>query len=177
MRIIFEVLDKDKHNRDNFDCGAKELNDFLQNQANQRQKKHNAVTHVAIDIDAKNEPKIIYGYYTISNYSIEFSMLPPVDAKKAPQKEKVPCLKLGRLARNKLYTNAGFGKIILQEVFKEAISLSSRVGIYLIDVDILNEEVGDFYRNYGFKEFLDDKKHMFITMETVKKLFKENLNL
>ncbi len=174
MRIIFEVLDKDKHNRDNFDCGAKELNDFLRDHANQRQKRHNAVTHVAVDADSKEEPKIIYGYYTISNYCIEFSMLPPVDAKKAPRKEKVPCLKLGRLARNKLYTNAGFGKIVLLEVFRKAISLSSEVGIYLIDVDILNEEVGKFYRKYDFKEFLVDKKHMFITMETVKKLFKEN---
>ena len=30
MRIAFEVLDKQNHNREDFDCGAKELNDFLE---------------------------------------------------------------------------------------------------------------------------------------------------
>lgn len=174
MRIAFEVLDKQNHNREDFDCGAKELNDFLRDQANQRQKRHNAVTHVAVDMDSTNIPKIIYGYYTLSNYCIDFSILPASASKKIPNKEKVPCLKLGRPARNKLYSNAGFGEVILMEVFRKAISLSSEVGIYLIDVDVLNEGVSEFYKKYSFSEFLDDSQYMFITLETIKKTFLKN---
>lgn len=172
MRIAFEILDKQIHNREDFDCGAKDLNIFLKDQANQRQKRNNAVTHVAVDADSKGIPKIIYGYYTLSNHSLEYSILPSDDAKKAPHREKVPCLKLGRLARNRLYSSSGFGEIILIEVFRKAISLSSEVGIYLIDVDLLNDRVSKFYKKYGFKEFIDDNNHMFITIETIKKLFK-----
>lgn len=171
MKITFEILDKDTHNRDDFDCGSEELNSFLNKQANQRQKRHNAVTHVAVDADSQVIPKTIYGYYTLSNYCVEFNRLPPVDARRTSHKEKVPCLKLGRLARNKLYSNSGFGEIILMEVFRKALSLSAEVGIYLIDVDILNEKVRKFYKKYGFKEFIDENKHMFITIETIKKLF------
>jgi len=172
MRITFEILDKHRHDRDNFDCGSEELNSFLKNQANQRQKRHNAVTHVAVDVDEVKVPKLIYGYYTLSNYSLDCNILPIAEAKKMPIKEKIPSLKLGRLARNKLYSNPGFGKIILMEVFRKAVALSTEVGIYLIDVDILNAEVGKFYRQFGFIEFIDDNKHMFITIETLKKLFK-----
>lgn len=153
MKITFEILDKDTHNRDDFDCGSEGLNSFLNKQANQRQKRHNAVTHVAVDADSRVIPKTIYGYYTLSNYCVEFNRLPPADA------------------RNKLYSNSGFGEIILMEVFRKALSLSAEVGIYLIDVDILNEKVGKFYKKYGFKEFIDENKHMFITIETIKKLF------
>lgn len=170
MRIIFEVLTA-IHDRKDFDCGSVALNLFLRDQANQRQKKYNAVTHVAVDLESAKVPKTIYGYYTLSNYSLEYDLLPPLEAKKTSPKEKVPVLKLGRIARNRLYTNPGFGEIILIDMFKKALSLSAEVGFYLIDVDILNESLGDFYRKYGFKEFLRDPKHMFITMETVKKLF------
>ena len=30
-----------------------------------------------------------------------------------------------------------------------------------------------FYKKYKFKEFLDDEKHIFITIETIKKLFSD----
>ena len=170
MRLVFEPLDNE-HDKENFDCGIKALNSFLKEQANQRQKKHNAVTHVAIDRDDEITPKLIYGYYTLSNYSLDYNILPPLEAKKASPREKVPALKLGRIARNKFCTNPGFGEIILMDVFRRSTLLSVEVGFYLIDVDILHEGLGKFYKKYGFKEFKDDDKHMFITMETVKKLW------
>ncbi len=172
MRITFEIPDKHLHDRDDFDCGSEELNIFLKSQANQRQKRHNAVTHVAVNAAESKVPKTIYGYYTLSNFSVECNILPPIDAKKLPLKEKIPCLKLGRLARNKLYSHPGFGEIILMEVFRKAVALSTQVGIYLIDVDILNIKVSKFYKKFGFQSFIDDNKHMFITIETLKKIFK-----
>ena len=73
---MFETFDKFIHDRVNFDCGSVELNEFLKTQANQRQKKNNAVTHVAVEKRAHITPKIIYGYYTISSYAVEFGILP-----------------------------------------------------------------------------------------------------
>ena len=171
MEILFEPLSLE-HDKENFDCGDDELNLFLKTQAGQRQKKHNAITHVAVTHQMSIRPKIIYGYYTLSNSSLEYHWLPPLEAKKNSPKEKVPALKLGRLARNKLYTKPGFGEVILMDVFKRAIDLSEEVGFYLIDVDVLNPQLVSFYKRYGFVEFKDQKLHLFITMATVKKLFK-----
>lgn len=172
MKIAFEILDKEIHNRDDFDCGNLELNNFLKIQANQRQNRNNAVTHVSVNADDIEIPKTILGYYTISNNSLIYDILPREDAKKTPSKESIPCLKLGRLARNKKYTNSGFGEIILMDVLRKALSLSQEVGIYLIDVDVKNEKVCRFYQKYGFKNFIDDSKHMFITLETIKKIIR-----
>ena len=171
MRIVFEPLSAE-HDRERFDCGDQELNLFLKTQAGQRQRKHNAVTHVAVNVESTDQLKIIYGYYTLSNSSLEYELLPPLEAKKASPKEKVPALKLGRLARNKLCTQPGFGKVILMNVFKRAIDLSEEVGFYLIDVDALNQPLVSFYKKYGFGEFkVDQPLHLFITMATVKKLY------
>lgn len=170
-KIIFEPLDQHVHNRLDFDCGSTELNNFLKTQAYQRQKKHNAVTHVAVNSEVILTPKIVYGFYTISNYCLEYSKLPRIDVKHISSKEKIPALKLGRLARNKLYTEPGFGEIILIEALRKTYSLSKEVGIYLLDVDILNSQLSAFYKKYGFKEFIDDQKHLFITIKTIEKLF------
>ena len=172
MAILFEPLSPE-HDKENFDCGDDELNLFLKTQAGQRQRKHNAVTHVAVDSQLKDGSKIIYGYYTLSNSSLEYQLLPPLEAKHASPKEKVPALKLGRLARNRLYTRPGFGEIILMDAFKRAIDLSEEVGFYLIDVDVLNSRLIPFYKKYGFVAFKDKDLHLFITIATLKKLYSQ----
>jgi len=170
MAIQFEPLSPE-HNKEHFDCGDDDLNLFLKTQAGQRQRKHNAVTHVAVDSEPGHYPKIIYGYYSLSNSSLEYQLLPPLEAKHASPKEKVPALKLGRLARNRLYTRPGFGEIILMDAFKKALELSEVAGFYLIDVDVLNSQLISFYKKYGFTEFKDKELHLFITVATLKKLF------
>jgi len=34
--------------------------------------------------------------------------------------------------------------------------LSNELGIYLVGFDILSKEMSQFYKKWGFKEFLDD---------------------
>lgn len=54
--LITERLDKSRHNRDTFDCGKEELNTFIKQHANNNQKLHISVTHVAV-LPGGNEPK------------------------------------------------------------------------------------------------------------------------
>lgn len=172
--IVFEPLDTD-HDRENFECGDEALDLFLRQQARQKQSKNNAVTHVAVNRGEKEVPKIIYGFYTLSCTSLDYHLLPPLHAKKASPKERIPALKLGRLARNRLYTRSGFGEIILRDLFKRAIELSEEIGCYLIDVDVKHPSLKRFYHQYGFTEFKDQSLHMFITLETIKKLFQKEI--
>ena len=79
------------------------------------------------------------------------------------------------VAVNRLYTRSGFGEIILRDLFKRAIELSEEIGCYLIDVDVKHPSLKRFYHQYGITEFKDQSLHMFITLETIKKLFQREL--
>lgn len=169
MQVSFEHFDKNLHNREDFDCGEKSLNDFLQRQAGQRQKRNDSVTHVAVEHNA-TIPKIIYGYFSISAYSLRYESLPPSAVRVLPREQEVPCMKLGRLARNKRYTNSGFGGFLLSSALEKAVILSKEIGIYLVDVDAINERARQFYLKYGFHEFPNDSDHLFITLAEINKL-------
>ncbi len=53
-----------------------------------------------------------------------------------------------------------------------AVEISERLGIYAVTVDALNETARRFYlERFGFSEFLDDPKHIFITVADVRATF------
>lgn len=167
MDITYEVFDKNIHNRDNFDCGENSLNNFIKSQANQRQKRHDAVTHVAVSRDSEI-PKIILGFYTLSNNALLYQSLPKKQVKVLPEMQAIPSVKIARLARNSLYTNSGFGEYILMDALRYIYKMATtQIGIYAIDVDVVNEHVKKFYKKFGFTELQDSEASMFITIETV----------
>jgi hypothetical protein len=52
-----------KHDRNGFDCGDSDLNEFLRNYAQQSHKRGAAKTFLAID---DSDGKTVYGYYSLS---------------------------------------------------------------------------------------------------------------
>lgn len=169
ITLNYESLDKALHNRDDFDCGEDSLNRYLSQLALQHQAKGGAVTHVAVKYNS-SLPKIIYGYYTLVNNAIPFDNFPEVLVKGMPEVYPIPTTKIARLARNKIYTEKGFGEYLLIDAIKKILILSKESGVYAIDVDAINEGAKIFYRKYGFVEFLDNTKSMVLTIKTAKKL-------
>ena len=118
MKIVYERLDKTLHDREDFDCGESLLNDFLLKQATQRQKRHDAVTHVAVQLYNDKYPKKILGFYTLTNNALFYSSFPNQHVKILPELQAVPSVKIARFARNKRYTNPGFGEHLLIDALK-----------------------------------------------------------
>lgn len=171
-KIVFEKLNRKEHDRDNFDCQNETLNNFLKLQAAQSQDKNTCVTYVAVELGS-TYPKIIYGYYSISATSLHLDICPDVKEKKYLSKSSylIPAIKLARLARNKLYTQPGFGEYILLEALREILNLSEKVGFLCVDVDAKNYSVKNFYSKYGFLECVDSQYHLMITVSSIKKIF------
>ena len=74
----FEELNR-SHNRIGFDCGVKQLNEYLHNLARQNLKKGLSRTFVLIK---KSVPEEILGFYTLSVFETSAEKLPPKFAKK-----------------------------------------------------------------------------------------------
>ncbi|MDP1956752.1 MAG: GNAT family N-acetyltransferase, partial [Rhodocyclaceae bacterium] len=95
------------HDRQAFDCGRQELNDWLRQVARQHQDKGLSKTFVAI---REELPARICGYYALTLAEIENRHLPEDWRKKLPR--RIPGVRLGRLAVDKECRGKGLGELL-----------------------------------------------------------------
>jgi GNAT superfamily N-acetyltransferase len=158
--IVVEQLGK-IHQRQNFDCGEESLNLFLKNYARQNDEKGLGKTYVAVQ-PGENE---ILGYYTLSSGSVSFENVP----EKLPR-YPTPTAHLGRLAVDVRQKGKGLGEFLLIDALARVARVSDQLGIYAVEVYALNESAKRFYLKYGFTELIDDEKHLYTTLKTVRQL-------
>ena len=157
------------HNRSEFECGQKSLDDYLQTQVNQDIKKKLSACFVLVEtVDSGDN---ITGYYTLSNASISRELIPENLQKKFPKSYKsIPATLLGRLARNKSSKGTGLGEKLLIDALYRSHLAAKEIGSFAVIVDPIDEKAEAFYESYGFIKLPDSEK-MFLTMKTIDQLF------
>lgn len=158
-----ELLDIKKHNRKAFDCGVAALNQYLQQFANQDQKRDLARIYV-LAVDSQ-----IIGYYSISAHSVSINNLS--DNRKFGVYQGVPFLLLGRLAVHKQHQRQGYGDTLIFHAFKTTAEIAEKVGVQGIIVDAKDDNAACFYEKFGFKRLVANKKRLLLPFSTVKTLF------
>ena len=159
LEFLIELLDKN-HKREDFDCGEESLNVFLKQFARQNSAKGFGRTFVAVLPD---ETKVL-GYYTISSRSVAFDALP----EKAPR-YPIPTAHLGRLATDLTMRGQGLGELLLIDALTRITTIADELGIYAVELFALNENAKKFYLRYGFTALIDDEKHLYLPVATLKK--------
>lgn len=144
------------HNRQNFDCGRAELNDWLQQVARQHQDKGLSKTFVAVQLE---EPTGICGFYALTLAEIDRRFLPDTYQKKLPQ--RIPGVRLGRLAVDLSYQKKGLGELLLVDAISRARRIHQDAGVVGLFVDALDDQVSAFYRQYGFLNIPDNPLLLF----------------
>jgi hypothetical protein len=167
-KFLFEKLDPQTHDRNNFDCAEQSLNIFLKLYASQQQKQGFCSTYVCISQNDPNELKTILGYYTVSANSIEAINLDYFTKRKLPYKN-IPTIKLGRLARDIHKSSKGFGKYLLAMALNQCLTFATNhMGIWAVEVDLVNESVKPFYEQFGFHEIPGFPLRLLLPMATIK---------
>lgn len=164
-KYVIAHLEK-KHNRQEFTCGIDALDDYLKIQASQDMKKNVAVTYVATSDDSEQ----VLGYYTLSSIGIVAGELPEDVIKKLPRYPVLPGILIGRLARDKKFRGKDIGLYLLMDALKRSLDISNQLGSVAVIVDAKNEKAVVFYKGYGFIEFPDNNRRLFLSMSTIKKL-------
>ncbi len=164
-KYIIEPLGK-KHNKAEFNCGVHALDNYLQIQASQDMKKKVAVTHV---LTLENSVQVL-GYYTLSSIGIVPGELPIEVARKLPRYPTLPGVLLGRLARDENFKKAGIGSYLLIDAIKQILNVSNTIGNVAAIVDAKNENAISFYKSFGFIEFPDNNRRLFLLLSTIRKL-------
>ena len=146
------------HDRQGFDCGRQELNDWLRQIARQHQDKGLSKTFVAVRED---EPARICGYYALTLAELENRHLPEVWRKKLPR--RIPGVRLGRLAVDRQYRGKGLGELLLIDALTRARRIYAKAGGIGLFVDALDEAAAEYYRRFGFRSAADNSLLLFLS--------------
>lgn len=152
-------FDKNKHDRSHFDCGVQSLNHFIQRQVSQDARRNLNRCYAATHTD---HPGRLAGYYTLSSHSIEPDDLPH-NQSDSPY-SSIPAALIGRLAACQSFQGQGLGKALVADAIKRLVKLRESLGVSLIIVDPLGEDVVAFYERFGFEEA--DAGFLYLPMKT-----------
>jgi ribosomal protein S18 acetylase RimI-like enzyme len=158
----FERLDTKSHHRVAFDCGVKSLNLYLQQFANQDQKR--GLTRVYV----LAEQQQIIGYYSICAHSVPTDHLP--DNAKLGSYSDAPFLLLGRLAVDLHYQGQGYGDALIFHAFSITSEAAEKIGTLGMIVDAKDEKAVGFYKKFGFIPISASKNRLVLPFSAMKKL-------
>lgn len=172
----FVELNKVLHDRTIFNCGAVELNLFLQRHALRHMKVGVSKTMVLPgSTQLSNRKYSICSYYTVAPSSIRRESLPEDLSKSLPH-YPIPVFLIARLAVDKKVQGQQLGKITLIKSLEFLWHVNQQIRAYAVVVDCLNESIETFYQQYGFRNLYKKrgKSRMFLPMKIVGQLFDEN---
>lgn len=156
------------HDRAAFSCGDASLDRYIREQASQDVKRGLASVFV---ITAKDDPKQILAYYTLSSRELKLDQLPEEIAKKAGKYGHVGVTLLGRMAVAENCEGTGLGALTLMTALHKSLLAATDVASLAVFVEAIDSNAASFYRKYGFIELPEDKLKLLLPMKTIAKSF------
>jgi len=151
------------HDRDGFDCGAPDLNEYIRRYARQNHQSGGAKTFVAV---APAEPARVMGFYSISPGAIAFARVPAILTRRLGRYE-VPVFRLGGLAVDRSMQGQGLGGDLLLAAGARALAVAAEVGGVALAIDAKDENAARWYERFGALPLLDDPLKLILPLATI----------
>lgn len=152
-----------RHDRESFDCGNADLNNYLRQIAGQHIRKSLARVYVACE---DSDPTRIVAYYSLNICEIRSEELPEPFRKKFPR--RIPAVRLGRLAVARANQRQGVGELMLVDAMRKVIKVDAVVGAVAMLVDAKDEGAKRFYLKYKFLDLADRSLNLFAPIAQVR---------
>jgi len=152
-----------QHDRKRFDCGVRELNEYLERYARQHHESGGARTFVAVP---SAEPGRVLGFYSISPGAIEFARVPAKLTKKLGRYE-VPVFRLGRLAVDRSMQGQGLGGDLLFNAGARALAVAAEVGGVALALDAKDAQAARWVERFGALRLSDDPLKLILPLSVV----------
>ena len=143
-------------NLTSFTCSEPELNDFLKTDALNDHENLYSITRL---ICYENN---IIGFFTLIADNISVKTIPENEYSDYHY-NKLPAVKIARLAVDKNYEHKGIGTLIITEILSVVNLISDNIGCRIITVDAKENALG-FYKKFTFREVLSKKNQDYIPM-------------
>lgn len=148
------------HDRQGFDCGRSELNDWLRSVARQHQDMGLSKTFVAV---LENQPAQICAYYALTLTEVDTQSLTEQRRKKLPR--MIPGVRLRRLAVDLRYQGKRLGGLLLMDSIERVRRIHEHAGVVGLFVDAIDGQAAQFYARYGFEAFADEPLKLFLPVK------------
>jgi GNAT superfamily N-acetyltransferase len=153
------------HRTDRFDCGKRELNEYLKQYALVNQAAGGARTFVV----HRNEQ--VVGYYSLAAGSVE--------PEKAPRRVRagmgryaIPVILLARLAVDDAEQKKGLGRALLKDALLRIAAAADEIGVRGVLVHAMDDEAKAFYERFDFEESPTDPLHLLLLMKDLRRLLR-----
>ena len=156
MSFDIALFDKNKHERQGFDCGESALNRYLLERASQDIQNN----YVRLIVGTKQGSNKIVGYYTLSNAGVRLEDIPEQLRKKLPRYPSVPAILLGRLAIDKATQGQGLGSELMADAIFRSLSNFSAWAIMVVQAK--DDTACAFYKKFQFLPLMDDPHHLYV---------------
>lgn len=148
MEFLFEITPLcEEHNTIDFDCGDKDLNEFIKKDALKQKKEGWNTTYVATEIGCKK----VIGFFALSQDSITISS--ETKRKFGNEYTSIPAIKIGRFAVDKKYQNKGIGQYILKYAIGFIIqNICPLIGGIYITLDAYSNKSEWYKKHFNFRK-------------------------
>ena len=150
---------------DEFSCGESDLDTFLQQHAEENDRRGVSRLRVA----TRSDEVRIAGYYASATGVFQRQHLPKQSRSGLPG-YPLPTIHMGRLAVDKESQGQRLGEFLLFHFLQMALDVSGKVGVFAVDVWAKHDKARAFYLRYGFFPLIDDPLHLFLPMDSVREL-------
>jgi GNAT superfamily N-acetyltransferase len=156
-----EKLRRD-HPIDAFDCGQKDLNQWLRKYAQQNQGAGAAQTYVGLVGD------VVIGYYSLAVGQIEYCDAPE-RLRKGLAQHPVPIMLLARLAVDKNWQKKGVGRALLRDAVLRTVQAADIAGIRALAVHAKDEQARRYYEQVDFVASPADPLHLLVLLKDIRR--------
>lgn len=152
-----------QHDRESFDCGVSDLNDYLRRYARQNHRSGGAKTFVAVP---RENTKRILGYYTLSPGAVEFAQAPET-LRRGLGRYDVPVFRLGRLAVDISVQGQALGGQLLMSAGVRCLAVAQEVGGVALAIDAKDERAAAWYQQFGALPLADSPLKLVLPLDVV----------
>jgi GNAT superfamily N-acetyltransferase len=153
------------HDRQSFDCGDAELNEFLWKYARQSHERGGAKTFLAID---DGDGTTVYGFYSLSPASIQYARVPEV-IRRGLGRYEIGAYRLSRLAVSTSLHGCGLGGQLLLAAGRRCLRVAEETGGTVMLIDAKNDRAANWYEGHGAMPLLDAPRSLVLPLELVRK--------
>ena len=167
-RFIIEAYSPSHHDRADFSCGTKRIDNFLHLTA----KKHQKGDFTRVWVACRADTSRVVGFYSMNAHSLESGELPASFARNAPRHGGIPAIYLSMIGVDQSMQGKGLGSILMADAMKRVALISGDVGVAALVLDVLDDDARDrrieFYKRLGFISLPSRPERMFIPTATIR---------
>ncbi|MBM4091207.1 MAG: GNAT family N-acetyltransferase [Planctomycetes bacterium] len=152
------------HRRRKFDCGQRQVNDWLTTKALQHQDKKLSVTKVLLDPE-----EAVAGFYTLATGQVDFRDLPPELVRHLPRRA-LPVAVLAWLGVDQTHQGRGLGDRLLAQALRDCHDAGRTFAFVAVLLDCADEQAKSFYMRWDFAELPGHPYRLFLSARTLSAL-------